>query len=82
MPVSPLILAAIAGAAGACAGIALGIARRRSRRSRALDLGPGPAGMRHLATRVSELSDTGLHLPPRSDALHGKHRLGVLLGLR
>jgi hypothetical protein len=80
MAVSPLILASIA--AMAAAGFALGVARRRSRRAGALDLRSGPAGARHLATRVSELSDTARHLPPPSDALHGKHRLGVLLGLR
>jgi hypothetical protein len=63
-------------------GAALALRRRRARRvgfGSVLD--PMPAGVKHLATTVSDLSDLGLHLPARA-ALASKPRLGVLLDLR
>lgn len=42
---------------------------------------PLPAGVKHLAARVSDLSDLGMHLPAATRALE-KRRLGALLGLR
>lgn len=74
-----LTLAAMATAA------AVALRRRRARRSSGLSpaLDPGPAGLKHLATEVSDLSDCGLHLAAAGrSALSGKPRLGVLLGLR
>jgi hypothetical protein len=41
-----------------------------------------PPGVKALASRVSELSDLGLHLPAASRAAAQKPRLGALLGLR
>ncbi|HET8539462.1 MAG TPA: hypothetical protein VFL83_06285 [Anaeromyxobacter sp.] len=61
---------------------ALVVARRRRRRAvrgPALSLGSprGPAGVNHLANRVSELSDLDVHL--RAGAMQ-KRSLGALLG--
>lgn len=60
---------------------ALVVARRRRRavRGPALSLGSprGPAGVNHLANRVSELSDLDVHL--RAGAMQ-KRSLGALLG--
>ncbi len=55
------------------------VRRRRAVRGPALSLGKprGPAGVNHLATRVSELSDAGFHL--HAGALH-RRSLGDLLG--
>ncbi len=64
--------------------VALGLRRRRpSRRHHGLvtRVEPLPAGVKHLAARVSDLSDLGMHLPAATRALE-KRRLGVLLGLR
>ncbi len=57
------------------------LVRRRNARGPALALrtGKGRAGVSHLATRVSELSDLGLHLRA---ATAPRRRLGALLGLR
>lgn len=57
------------------------VRRHRSGRAAGLSLGSprGPAGVSHLAARVSELSDLGLHL--RASATP-RRRLGALLGLR
>lgn len=65
-------------------GLGLSLRRRRFARHPHLSstLDPMPAGVKHLAARVSELSDLGLHLPAASHALVHKRRLGVLLGLR
>ncbi len=74
---------AVAVATAVVGGVAL--RRRRSRGSRELApiLDPLPAGLRHLATTVSDLSDVGFHLSAsRRTALHRKPRLGALLGLR
>jgi hypothetical protein len=74
-----LTLAAMAAAA------AVALRRRRARRSSGLSpaLDPLPAGLKHLVTEVSDLSDRGLHLAAaRRSALSRKPRLGVLLGLR
>jgi len=42
---------------------------------------PLPAGVKHLAAGVSDLSDLRLHLPAAKRALE-RRRLGALLGLR
>jgi hypothetical protein len=63
-------------------GAALGLRRRRARRNGLGSvLDPMPAGMKHLATTVSDLSDIGLHLPASRSALTSKARLGALLHL-
>ena len=53
--------------------------RRRGARGPVLSLGAsrGPAGVNHLANRVSELSDLGLHL--HAGAVP-RRRLGAMLG--
>ncbi len=65
---------------------AFGWSVRRRRHARRPRLAPRldalPAGVTQLATRVSELSDLGLHLPAASRTLAHERRLGVLLGLR
>ncbi len=63
--------------------VALGLRRRRPSRRPGLvtRVEPLPAGVKHLAARVSDLSDLGMHLPAATRALE-KRRLGVLLGLR
>jgi hypothetical protein len=67
------------------AGALLARRRRRARRPEGLSsaMDPMPAGVKHLARTVSDLSDLGLHLgSARATALAGKHRLGALLDLR
>ncbi len=64
---------------------AAALAVRRARRRRPA-LAPGldvlPAGVKHLASTVSDLSDLGLHLPAaHRAALARKPRLGALLDL-
>lgn len=67
-------------AAGA---LAWALRRRSARRpSLAARVEPLPAGVKHLAATVSDLSDLRLHLPSATRALARKRRLGVLLGLR
>ncbi len=67
----------------AVAGVALATRRRRGRRaSLAASLDAMPAGVKHLAASVGELSDLGLHLSAATRALGTRRRLGVLLGLR
>lgn len=58
--------------------------RRRGARAPALGdrVEPLPAGVKHLASTMSDLSDRGIHLPAATRALARKRRLGVLLGLR
>jgi len=57
--------------------------RRRPRHSPlALRVEPLPAGLKHLAASVSDLSDLGIRLPAATRALARKSRLGALLGLR
>jgi hypothetical protein len=66
-------------------GAALALRRRRTRRAPPLSpaLDPLPAGLKHLATTVSDLSDLGLHLhAARRGAASGKPTLGALLDLR
>jgi hypothetical protein len=66
-------------------GALLALRHRRGRRSPGLSssLDPMPAGVKHLARTVSDLSDLGLHLPSgRGTALAGKPRLAALLDLR
>jgi hypothetical protein len=79
--VLPLALTALA--AGTSAAALLVLRRRRSRRLLAFGarVTPLPAGIQHLATTVTDLSDVGLHLPA-ARAAAGKPRLGSLLGLR
>ncbi len=81
--VSPIVVAVIA--AVAAAGIGIGLLRRRRFRrhgplSSALD--PLPAGLKHLASSVSDLSGSGIRLPSARRDLVARHRLAVLLGLR
>jgi hypothetical protein len=67
------------------AGAVLARRRRRVRRSPGLSsaIDPMPAGVKHLARTVTDLSDLGLHLPSaRATSLAGRHRLGALLDLR
>jgi hypothetical protein len=64
-------------------GAALGLRRKRVRRAGLGSvLDPMPAGVKHLATTVSDLSDLGVHLPSARAALASKPRLGALLHLR
>jgi hypothetical protein len=65
------------------AGLALAL-RRRSSRPASLGerVEPLPAGVKHLASTVSDLSDFQFHLPSATRALARRRRLGVLLGLR
>jgi hypothetical protein len=63
--------------------LALVMRRRPSRTpSLASRIEPLPAGVKHLAATVSDLSDFQLHLPAATRALAPRRRLGVLLGLR
>lgn len=68
-------------ALAAAAAAAAALRRRRTERAGALaaPLRAGPAGVRHLAASVSELSDMGLHLPVPAGR---KGRVGSPLGLR
>ena len=61
--------------------LALGRRRRAARRAFAPRLDPSPAGVKHLAAQVSDLSDLGFHLPMAARGGQ-RRRLGVLLGLR
>lgn len=78
-----LVLALAVVATAAVAAFAL----RRRRSHRGAGLAPRidrlPAGVKHLASTVSELSDFGVHLSAaRRAALERKPRLGILLGSR
>jgi hypothetical protein len=65
------------------AALAWALRRRTSRRpALAVRVERLPAGVKHLAATVSDLSDLGIHLPASRRALARKSRLGVLLGLR
>jgi hypothetical protein len=79
-----MLALALALAAVVAAGALLGRRRRRARRPElSAGLDPMPAGVKHLATTVSDLSDLGLHLGARRGAaLRQKPRLGALLDLR
>jgi hypothetical protein len=73
----PLLLVTAAGA------ISLVLRRRSSRPvSLAARVEPLPAGVKHLAATVSDLSDFQFHLPAATRSLARKRRLGALLGLR
>lgn len=65
--------------------VALALLLRRHRPAHRPDLlgrvEPLPAGVKHLASGVSDLSDLGLHLPAAKGALE-RRRLGALLALR
>lgn len=74
----PLVLAALAVALVVAVAAAVARHRRSAARAPSISLTPHAprAGVSHLASRVSELSDLGLHLragPPQ-------RRLGTLLG--
>jgi hypothetical protein len=74
-----LVAVAIAALAVLAVAVAL-VRRRRTARGASLSLGTTrrrPAGVSHLATGVSELSDLGLHLRASSAP---RRRLGELLG--
>ncbi len=74
-----LTLALIIVAATATTGAAVLLHRRRARSGAfASPLDAGPAGLRHLASSVSDLSDIGLHL--HAARRMGKPRLGAVLG--
>lgn len=77
-----LVIALTAVAVLASGAAVLLLRRRRSRRT-GLEprIEPLPAGVRHLASGVSELSDLGLHLHAARRAAT-KPTLGSLLGLR
>jgi hypothetical protein len=80
-----MLLIALLVASSIAAGAALALLRRRGRRPGPLSpaLDPLPAGVKHLASTVSDLSDLGLHLrAARGDPRAGKARLGALLDLR
>ncbi len=74
-----LLAAALVAAVAVVAGSVALVRRRRSARAPAISLGTrrGPAGVSHLATRVSELSDLGFHLHAGASS---RRRLGSLLG--
>jgi hypothetical protein len=77
----PLALAFVAVSSAAL--VALLARRRRPSRRPSLEarVEPLPAGLKHLAAGVSDLSDLGVHLPAATRALE-RRRLGALLGLR
>jgi hypothetical protein len=72
--VAALVVLAVAGV------VALALRRRSAPTSSlASRVEPLPAGVKHLASTVSDLSDFELHLPMVRRALAPKRRLGVLL---
>lgn len=73
-----LALALIVFAATATTAAAVVLRRRRARAGVLSRLDAGPAGLRHLASSVSDLSDVGLHL--HAARRMGKPRLGAVLG--
>jgi hypothetical protein len=73
-----LALALMVAAATATTATAVALRRRRGRRFDLFaELDTRPAGVHHLASRVSDLSDLGLHLHAARRV--GKPRLGALL---
>jgi hypothetical protein len=76
-----IVLALLAVSVAAPVAVALGRKRRAARRAFAPRLDRSPAGLKHLAAQVSDLSDLGFHLPS-ARSLAPRRRLGVLLGLR
>jgi hypothetical protein len=73
-----LAFALIVLAATATTTAAVVLRRRRARARILTTLEAGPAGLRHLASSVSDLSDLGLHL--HAARRMGKPRLGAVLG--
>lgn len=60
--------------------VALAVRRRTSRTEALVSrVEPLPAGVKHLASTVSDLSDLELHLPAVHRALAPRRRLGTLL---
>jgi hypothetical protein len=78
-----LALALLVSLAVVALALALGLRRRRTARRASLAplAAPRRPGVSHLAARVSELSDVGIHLHAAQRGVE-KRRLGVLLGLR
>ncbi len=79
-----LLVSAAIGALVLVAGSVALVRRRRAARAPGLSLAAprrwhAPAGVNHLASGVSELSDLDFHLRSSAGATH-RHRLGVLLG--
>ncbi len=72
----------LAASVGLLAGIVHLARRRHSRHRFPSGLDPMPAGIKHLASSVGDLSDLGLRLPTTPRGLMQRHRLAVLLGLR
>lgn len=80
-----MIVVALLLVASMAAGAALALRHRRGRPSASLSpaVDPMPAGVKHLASTVSDLSDLGLHLRgARAGSRDRKPRLGALLDLR
>jgi len=79
-----LALSLVVAAATATTAAAVVLRRRRARRGNLLarvDFRPaGPAGIHHLASSVSDLSDLGIHVHVARRT--GKPRLGALLEQR
>ncbi len=73
-----LAFALIVVAATATTAAAVVLHKRRRAHTLAARLDAGPAGLRHLAASVSDLSDLGLHL--HAARRMGKPRLGAVLG--
>ncbi len=79
-----MLAIALTAVAVLASGAAVLVLRRRRSRRTGLEprlIEPLPAGVRHLASGVSELSDLGLHLHAARRAAT-KPTLGSLLGLR
>jgi hypothetical protein len=79
-----MVAIALAFVAVSSAALAALLVRRRRPSPRATlstRVEPLPAGLKHLAAGVSDLSDLGMHLPAATRALE-RRRLGALLGLR
>ena len=79
-----IALTVVVAAAAVTAAVAFGLRRRRARIETAFAprLDPLPAGVKHLARTVSDLSDLGVHLHAARAASLRKPRLGALIGLR
>jgi hypothetical protein len=79
-----MLVVALIVALSIAAGSLVAIRHRRGRRAHGLSsaIDPMPAGVKHLARTVTDLSDLGLHLPAGRAAALGKARLGTLLDLR
>lgn len=78
-----LAVLAVAVALAVAGGVALALRRRPTRQpSLASRVERLPAGVKHLASTVSDLSDFQIHAPTGRQALARRRRLGALLDLR